>query len=158
LSVTGKPGGQAESDGAVGGHDFLEHTADIGIRAWGSSREEAFREAGWGLAEILGIAGPERGASGPRGRTVEVDLSDGDDGGLLVDFLNELLAVHETEGVAFAAIDVHGVGPGGLRATLEVIPADQQRETTGVKAATYHQLLVQERSDGEVEVRVYLDV
>jgi SHS2 domain-containing protein len=142
----------------VGGYEFLEHTADIGIRAWGASREEAFREAGWGLAEILGVAEPERGTAGSRARIVEIHLPDGDGGGLLVDFLNEMLAVHETEGVAFAAIDVHGVGPRGLSATLKVIPADQQRETTGVKAATYHQLLVQERSDGEVEVRVYLDV
>jgi SHS2 domain-containing protein len=153
----------------VGGHEFLEHTADIGIRAWGATREEAFQEAGWGLAELLGIAGPANGGTtgggvpetrAPQspGRRVEIHLPDGDDGGLLVDFLNELLAIHETEGVAFAAIDVHAVGPQGLRATLEVIPADQQRETTGVKAATYHQLLVRERSDGEVEVHAFLDV
>jgi SHS2 domain-containing protein len=36
------------------GHALLEHTADVGIRAWGSDVAGAFAEAALGLAELMG--------------------------------------------------------------------------------------------------------
>ena len=50
---------QAQAPGAggaprTGGFELLEHTADVGIRAWAGSLEEAFEQATEGLAEAIG--------------------------------------------------------------------------------------------------------
>ena len=39
----------------VEGYEILEHTADLGIRAWGPSIEQAFEQAAWGLIDVIGI-------------------------------------------------------------------------------------------------------
>jgi SHS2 domain-containing protein len=39
------------------GHELLEHTADLGIRAWGPSVEAAVAEALMALVEVMGVRG-----------------------------------------------------------------------------------------------------
>jgi SHS2 domain-containing protein len=137
----------------VAGFEILEHTADVGIRAWGASLEEAFEQAGWGLADILGAV-----AESPGGRLREVAFESADEGGLLVDFLNELLLLHETEECAFARIRIRRLEGGSGTAEVDVVPVAGELEGVGVKAATYHQLRVERRQDGATLVEVYLDV
>ena len=50
-------------------YEFLEHTADIGIRASGDTPEEAFGAAAEALAEILGVWFPGEGEE----RTVVIE-------------------------------------------------------------------------------------
>jgi SHS2 domain-containing protein len=137
---------------ARAGFEILEHTADVGLRAWGPSPEEAFEQSGWALAEILGAR-----AVGP-GRPREVRAHGEDRGALAVGFLDELLFLHESEGVGFAAIRVRLVGDREVEAEAEMVPLPGDPEGTAVKAATYHQLRVTTELDGWTEVRVYLDV
>jgi SHS2 domain-containing protein len=134
------------------GHELLEHPADVGIRSWGPTPEMAFEQAAWGLVELLGIRGE---GSGDR-RTVSV--SSPDLPGLLVDSLNELIFLHETEGVAVADIRVTRLTETGLDAEVETVPLDRALEGTVVKAATYHGLRVDRSPDGRSEVQVFLDV
>ena len=135
------------------GYRILEHTADIGVEAWGESIEECFEQAAYGLAEILGariVAGEER-------VMVHVSASGGDRGALLVDFLNELLLLHETRELAFGDVRTSRMTDTELEADVEVAPIEGETETTGVKAATYHRLEILEEN-GVVRARVYLDV
>jgi SHS2 domain-containing protein len=134
------------------GFEVLEHTADVGIRAWGASIGEAFEQAGWALADILGARTAGPGSS----RTIEATGSD--EGSVLVDFLNELLLAHETEDAGFAAIRVHAVSDASADAEIDLAPLPTTREGVPVKAATLHGLGVEHADDGHVEVRVYLDV
>jgi SHS2 domain-containing protein len=137
---------------APAGFELLEHTADVGIRAWGSSAPEAFAQAAHALAELMGVR-----VSGPgKRRTVRATAEDPP--GLLVAFLDELVGVHETELVGFAAVDVIGLSEHDLVAEVETAPAPADPVGMAVKAATYHQLAVERRADGAVEVRVFLDV
>lgn len=134
------------------GYRILEHTADIGIESWGPSRERAFEQAAWGLAEILGAQ-----VSRSVGGTATIEATASDLAALLVDFLNELLLLHETGEVGFAGVAVTELSDTALRAEIDVVPLRGETETTGVKAATYHRLEVTETEDG-VRARVYLDV
>ena len=104
------------------------------------------------LADILGAK-----SRGPAERTATVKAGASDREALLVDFLNELLLLHETEEAAFGGIRVTRLAEGELDATVELAPLAGEPETTGVKAATYHQLEVRETGGG-FEARVYLDV
>jgi len=134
------------------GYEILEHTADVGLRAWGASPEAAFEQAAWALAEILGAV-----AEGP-GTVRRVQAEAGDVGALAVAFLDELLFVHESEEAAFAAIRVSRLGARDLDAEVEVVPLSGEPEGTAVKAATYHQLRVATEPGGRTEVTVFLDV
>jgi SHS2 domain-containing protein len=133
------------------GHELLEHTADLGIRAWGPSLEAAIEEALIGLAEVMGIR-----ASGP-GEIRVVRASGRDGPSRLVALLNEVVFVAETEDVRIAGARVRR-DHGDLVADLEAVAATEPVEGISVKAATYHQLAVEEHPDGSAEVRVFVDV
>jgi protein archease len=134
------------------GFELLEHTADIGIRAWGGSFPEALEQAARALAELMGLR-----VAGPGTRDV-VRVSAEDRAGLLVALLNELLFVHEARSVGFVEVDVIGVSDTDLVAEVETAPEPEAPVGLHVKAATYHQVAVERRPDGVVEARVYLDV
>jgi SHS2 domain-containing protein len=135
----------------MAGFELLDHTADIGIRAGGASLEEAFEQATLGLAEVLGALRP-----GP-GEPVAVEVSAGDLGGLLVDWLNEVLWLQETRQAAIAAVRVERVADGRARGTVTFSSTDPPPDGTFVKAVTYHRLEVDRDGDGW-RVQVYLDV
>ena len=137
---------------ASAGHEVLEHTADIGIRAWGDSVETVFEQAAWGLAEILGAA-----AAGGNGDEHVVTASAGDREALLVDFLNELLLLHEREESAFTGIEILELSGTDLRALVRSVPLTGEPMGTGLKAATYHRLALR-KTDAGWEAEVYLDV
>jgi SHS2 domain-containing protein len=134
------------------GHEVLEHTADVGIRAWGDSVKTVFEQAAWGLAAILGI-----GANAEVGDEHVVTASAGDREALLVDFLNELIVLHETKDAAFAGIEVVELSDTSLRVVVRTVPLAGEPLGTGVKAATYHRLAFRETERG-FEAEVYLDV
>jgi SHS2 domain-containing protein len=147
----------SQGEGRLGessyGFTFLEHTADVGIHAWGRSVAEAFEQAAIGLVTLMG-----RIAEGPGpSRPIEVESLDVES--LLVAFLNELVYLGETldhEGVA--SVHVKYLDATTLRADVGLAPARVGGEGALVKAATYHALEVSERSDGSTDARVYLDV
>jgi len=134
------------------GFELLEHQADVGVRAWGQTLGEAYEQAAWAVVGLLGARG-----EGP-GTIRTVRASGEDEADVLVDFLNELLLAHETEDRSFAAIRVSSVDRTTLVAEIELVPRDEASEGVPVKAATYHRVRVERRSDGWVEVQVYLDV
>lgn len=149
-----------------GGFELLEHTADVGIRAWGASLEEAFEHATKGLAEVLGALGPggsggppggSPGASGP-GQATPVEVTAPDPGGLLVDWLNEVLWLLEVGDAALAAVRVERVADGMARGSVEVAPGGPDPDGTFVKAVTYHRLRVEPDPGGGWLLEVYLDV
>lgn len=133
------------------GYELLEHTADLGVRAWGSTLPEAFEHAGRALTQVMGV-----GVRGPGVRRV-VKARAPDEAALLVAFLNELIWLHEAESVGFVDLNVVAVSDRDVVAEVETAPLSQAPSGVGVKAATYHQVEVLRR-DGGVEVRVFLDV
>jgi SHS2 domain-containing protein len=163
----------------MGGFELLAHTADVGVRARGATLEEAFEQATVGLAEVLGAWRPEgaaragggargpgpgagAGGHGPGGaggtEAVAVDVGGGDLGGLLVDWLNEVLWAHEVrQHPAVVAVRVERVAGGRATGTVTFATAGPPADGTAVKAATYHRLRVDRDGDGWL-AEVYLDV
>ena len=136
----------------MGGFEILEHTADIGLRAAGDGPEEVFEQATKALAHIIGIWAP-----GP-GYSVEIELEGEDSGGLLVDWLSEILFLHDTRDAFIAGVRVDEATGRTVRGRI-VLTARGGREAEGVqvKAITYHQLRVEPTPDGWV-AEAYLDV
>lgn len=135
-------------------YDLLEHTADIGILVAGVDLAEIFAKAAVALADLQFDPASVRGRT-PR----EVELEDADHECLLVRWLNELIFIRETEDFLWSAVWVEIALPGRLRALLEGEPFAESRHTPrmGVKAATYHQLQLEQTPAGML-ARVIFDV
>ena len=145
----------AQGQGPVsppGGFELVEHTADVGIRAWAATLEEAFEHATEGLAEVLGALAPRPG------EPVAVEVTAPDPGGLLVDWLNEVLWLLEARGAGLAAVRVERATDGVASGSVELAPGGPDRDGTFVKAVTYHRLRDEPDPGGGWLLEVYLDV
>ncbi|MGH2774582.1 MAG: archease [Actinomycetota bacterium] len=127
----------------MNGYKILEHTADVGLRARAPDVTSLFEQATRGLCEIAGIW---RDGSGT---PVEIDVEARDHEGLVVDWLNEVLYVHDARTVAVCSVEVDEVSEGRARGRITVRPLGDGDETAiQVKAVTYHQLAVRETTTG----------
>ena len=77
------------TSGPCASYELVEHTADVGIRAWGPSLPDAFEQAVWGLVDVLG-AHADRADE-----TRTISLGAGSDETVVVGLLNELIALRE---------------------------------------------------------------
>ncbi|MDH3496726.1 MAG: archease [Gemmatimonadota bacterium] len=110
------------------------------------------------LAEAVravgGLLVAEAGAEGPGAtRTIEVVAADRE--ALLVDLLNELVFVAETE--RWAPQGIAAIEATGTRARLRLSGVRLAGTPSRIKGATFHGLTVQ-ASGGQVEAEVILDV
>ena len=137
---------------AMSPYEILEHTADIGLRARGSTLDEVFREATVGMLQIAGSFHP--GA----GELVPIDVGAPDIAGTLVDWLSEALYIQDSGGVSVGDVVVDAVTDGSARGSLVVRAfAGDQSEGVQIKAVTYHQLLVEPDVEGWT-ARVFFDI
>jgi SHS2 domain-containing protein len=136
------------------GFELTEHTADLGIRAWGPTREDVFEQAALALAAL--ICDPATVAPREDQRVV---LTAETDDLLLAAWLNELLFIFESRRFVFAGFVVDEVGGGRLWARARGEKQDDARHEVKatVKAATYHGLELK-RDDGGWQGAVVLDV
>jgi SHS2 domain-containing protein len=136
----------------VGGFEIIEHTADVGFRARGNTLEELFETATRALLEINGAHGSDGG------RKVDIDVSARDVGGLLVQWLAEVLFELEAADGVVTGIEVRAVSDETARGTVVLRErGDHAHDGTHVKAITYHQLRVEPEGSGWV-AEVYVDV
>lgn len=136
------------------GFELVEHTADIGVRAWGRTREDVFREAARGMLSL--VCDPRE--IGER-ETVEISVDAAAPDLLLVGWLNELLYQFEARQLLFADMEILEMGDTRLTARLtgERLDPDRHVMCGGVKGATLHRLSL-EPKDGGWEGFVILDV
>ena len=137
----------------TGRFEVLEHTADVGLRLTGSSPEEIFEAAGEGVATLLGAWFPGPGVE----KSVETTASDR--AALLAAWIDDLLYLHEAEGVVFTGFDVSEADETHLIGRVLVAPEEgRELEGVGIKAATYHRLRFERRDDGTWVAEIYVDV
>ena len=132
--------------------ELIDHTADIGLRAWGETLAGAFGNAALGMfsliAELENVAAKES-------RQVEVKADDVE--GLLFEWLNSLLYYFDVEMLLFRRFDIIEFEDTHLKAVCHGEKYDSARHSLrmGVKSATYHQLEVNKEAN---TVRVIFDV
>lgn len=138
----------------VRGFEVLEHTADVGLRAWGDSLAEMFVEAALGLEDLaLDRSGIEQREQYP------LDANGEDLEALLVNWLNEIVYCLDGKRVAIARISVSSMTENRVEAVAWGEKRDDQRHEPRlvIKAATYHQLRIA-CNQGRWSAEVYLDI
>jgi len=135
------------------GYETFEHEADIGIRGYGTTVEEAFANAARALFSVM----VNIDAVVPQTlRTVAVEALDREL--LLVEWLNALLSLADIERMVFSRFSVAIEGD-RLRGTAwgEGLDRDRHEPAVEVKGATYHQLRV-EQAEGCYVAQCVVDV
>jgi SHS2 domain-containing protein len=134
-------------------YETFEHEADIGIRGFGTTLEEAFANAAAALYSVMvDVTRVDRKEF--RGVNVSAD----DQEQLLVEWLNALLAVSDIERLVFSRFEVRIEG-NRLAGTAwgEHLDRTRHHAHVEVKGATYHMLRVQ-KENGRYVVQCVVDV
>ena len=131
---------------------FIEHTADIGLIAYGQSLSEAFANAAYGLFSIIAELKTVKEIE-----SRQLELSEEDSEALLFEWLNRLIYLFDVEMLLLKRFDIRDFDGRGLKAICYGEKYDPSRHQlkTGVKSATYHMLKVDR---GKNQVRVIFDV
>ena len=138
------------------GYRYAEEgpTADLTVEAWGETLEEAFACVAKAMFNSMT---PIEGIKDDETRYFEVE---GDDlGGLLFNFLDELLYIHEVELMVFSGFELAiDQGANRLNAVCsgERFEVGRHEQGIAIKAVTFHNMQI-ERDDTGWEIRVVLD-
>ena len=133
--------------------EIIEHTADIGIRAYGTDMAAAFENAARAMFSLMTDLDKVREVVH---RDVHVSAPDREI--LLVEWLNELVFLFDTEQILFKRFDIHNLTDTELKARCYGEKVDKSRHEIkiGIKSATYHMLKVEHNS--RYQVQVLLDI
>lgn len=134
--------------------EIIEHPADVGFIAYGATLGELLENAALAMLTLAcDPAGVEERSEW------KVRAQGADEESLLFDWLAEILAVMDAEGLALSRAKVTHAGAGEAHGVVygEKFNKARHRAGTYVKAVTYHQLAVARGADGW-KATVYLDV
>jgi len=131
---------------------LIDHTADIGLIAYGRSLAEAFANAAYGLFSIIAELKTVKETE-----SRQLELSEEDSEALLFEWLNRLIYLFDVDMLLLRRFDVADFDGRGLKATCYGEKYDPSRHhlKMGVKSATYHMMKVDKEKN---QVRVIFDV
>ncbi len=125
--------------------EVLDHTADIGLIVYGEDLESLFENAGKAFFHVITDLKKVRLRTEKRIEIRKESLER-----LMVDWLTELLYLHEVENLLFKEFKLESVGEEGLRARVkgEAFQEGVHVIKTEVKAVTYHGIEVRKEKEG----------
>ncbi len=124
---------------------FLDHTGDLGIEVYGQDLMELFENAGQALFHVITDPSMVEGKV-----EKEISLIYDDLGTLMVDWLSELLYLHDVDGLLFGRFHVRSIGDRDFKAKAWGDFFEERKHVirTEVKAVTFHQLEVKQKRGG----------
>jgi SHS2 domain-containing protein len=123
--------------------EILDHTADIGLIVYGDDLKTLFENAGEAffhlITDLRKVRQRVERQIEVRGEPLER---------LMVDWLSELLYLHDVESLLFKGFKVESVGEEGLKAVVkgETFQDGVHVIKTEVKAVTYHRIAVRKEN------------
>ncbi|MFC1928425.1 archease [Chloroflexota bacterium] len=133
--------------------EIIDHTADVGIRAYGADMKGAFAHAAKALFSLITELDAVEEVTHR-----DIELTAPDQESLLVEWLNELIYLFDAENIIFKRFDITQLNDTHLkvRSYGQKVDSSRHKLKMGVKAATYHMLKI-DRGNG-VRVQVLFDV
>lgn len=136
-------------------YEILEHTADIGIRAYGKSRQELFIHMAMGMFSLM-VPLKEVEAR----QTLPVRAQAGQWDLLLAAWLKELLYLFDTQHFLGKEFQIQRLSSNRLEALVKGEPLDLSRHWVDkeVKAVTYCDLAMRQDPKGVWTAQVVFDI
>jgi len=134
--------------------ELIDHTADVGIIAYGANDKELFSNAALALFSL--ITEPE---TVEEKLHLDLEVSSEDRDSLLIEWLNELIYIFDVKHILFSRFDIESLTHNQLKATCygEGFDPMKHKIKIGVKAATYHMLKLDKSGDG-CRAQIILDI
>lgn len=135
-------------------YEAFEHTADIGLHAYGQTLPELFVNAAAGMESLM-VAPAQIETQVSR----EVNAEGHDLVALLVAWLNELIFLFDTEFLLLKQFQISDFTDTSLRATVSGEPYDATRHdlSSAIKAVTWHEAEVRPVAEG-YQARIIFDI
>ena len=139
-------------------YEFLEHTADAYVAAYGADLAEAFENAAVAMFDVM----TEVEKVDPLIEE-QVDARGDDEQELLYNWLEALLVKSEINGMLYSKFKVselkHDSGGFRLKAKIlgEKFDADKHLQKVGIKAVTYHRMEIVKTRE-KVTLKFILDI
>ena len=129
--------------------EIVNHTADVGVIAYGANINQAFANAAKALFSLIAELDNVEEVLHR-----DIELLAPDQESLLVDWLNELIYLFDTENIIFKRFDIIELNDTQLKARSYGEKVDSLKHILkiGVKAATYHMLKVDKTNGCKVQV------
>jgi SHS2 domain-containing protein len=126
-------------------YEILDHTADIGLIIHGKDLKSLFENAAEGFFDLITDLSTVKTGVEKRILLAGESLER-----LMVDWLSELLYLHDVEYLLFREFTVESVGEDGLKAVVKGEPFQDGVHIikTEIKAVTYHQIKGEEVKGG----------
>ena len=133
--------------------DIVDHTADVGIVAYGTDMSQAFANAAKALFNLITELDDVEEILHR-----DIKLTAPDQESLLVEWLNELIYLFDAECIIFKRFDITELNNTRLKARSygEKVDSSKHRLKIGVKAATYHMLKIDK--DNGCKAQVLFDI
>jgi len=135
-------------------YEIIPHTADIGIKAYGTNLSEVFKNTAYAMFDIIAdLDGLTKSVEQP----IEAEAANREE--LLVAWLGELLYNFYTKQIIFFDFKIEELSDTRLKAQAfgRHIGENRNRLKTEIKAVTYHELKIQEK-EGKFTATVIFDV
>ncbi len=135
-------------------YEVFDHTADVGIHAFGHTSPELFIHAAQGMGSLM-VAPEQIRDSVSR----EIVVEGHDVVSLLIAWLNALIFLFDTEYLLFRTFEIDAFTETSLHGRASGEPYDAQRHdlSSAIKAVTWHEATV-ERTDDGYKARIIFDI
>lgn len=134
--------------------EYLDHTADEGVKIRADSQAQLFERAAWGMASLL--YNPSRAEVRDRD-SVRVEADDRE--ALLVRWLSEINRLHQVRHRVYCRFNVRSISDTAVEGEIGGEAIDRSRHSVygEIKAVTFHGLRIEDR-DGVWSASVLFDV
>jgi SHS2 domain-containing protein len=126
----------------------VEHVADAALRVYGTDWSALLANAALGMFSLIADWN-----DAPLSAEREINLRSADRETLLVDWLTELLYLHEIEGVVYVDFDIVEASANALQAVAS--GTGRWRPKTAIKAVTFNDLRIVKTEEGYVATIVF---
>ncbi len=139
-------------------YKVIEHMADIGLRAFGETKEKLFQNAARGMFFIITGSSGFAKQENEQYWTIKCEGANLEE--LLVEWLSELLYIHSTDFVILNDFIIKNLTNNNLQAQsygikINESPYNIEKE---IKAVTYHNLQVIKNEKGYWEATIIFDI
>ncbi len=138
----------------VKNYEFIEHTADIGIRVRASSLKGLFINTALAMFDIIA---EKKHSADTTQEKIEIKQQAQNPEELFINWLNELLSLSAAKELIFCDFKINKFDKNNLEAVATGSNMADYKVNTEIKAATYHGLKLEERN-GRWLAELILDV
>ena len=135
-------------------YEVFEHTADIGLHAYGCTLIELFIHAAQGMESLMVVPQQIQNVT-----SREVTIEGHDAVSLLINWLNELIFLFDTEYLLFRDFEISFISEDRLiaRAFGEAYNGQRHELSSAIKAVTWHEAAVTRIENG-YQARIIFDI